>query len=247
MVPIHNSGAVKSQDYNKFVPLRATHVLDPGARASFVTLLDECSKLRDGSTNPVAFLTESRTLLAKCIFSSKDRGVEHGNHRIEYPQQALAAIVHSRENCCLDLPPSYLRQLYLSRDLLQFIQVDVAPIKFRLFLARIACFFEGMSLWATARIAKVSIIPSTSCWPMQERPGRGGHVRISSGFVGASGERSKIRWRPMYSGASTREREETIALVEPTRFHCHEVVAGWSISTRPATNSRPDAATGDNG
>ena len=77
------------------------------------------------------------------------------------------------------------------------------------------------------------------------RGGRGGHVRICSGFVGASGERSKMRWRPMYSGANTRESEETISLVQPMRFHCNEVVAGWSISTRPAPNSRPDAATGD--
>ena len=62
---IHNSGAVKSHVYNKFVPLGATHVLDPGARASFVTLLNECSKLRDGSTNPVAFLTVSQTLYSE--------------------------------------------------------------------------------------------------------------------------------------------------------------------------------------
>ena len=73
------------------------------------------------------------------------------------------------------------------------------------------------------------------------RSGRGGHVRICTGFVGASSERSKIRCRSMYSGTNTRESEETISLVQPMRFECYEVVAGRSISTRPSPIRRRHA------
>ena len=47
---------------------------------------------------------------------------------------------------------------------------------------------------------------------------RDGSVRVYTGFAAASGQRSRMRPRSMYSGTNTRVRHETISVVQPMRL-----------------------------
>ena len=63
----------------------------------------------------------------------------------------------------------------------------------------------------------------------------GGSVRVYAGFAAASGQRSRMRPRSMYSGTNTRVRHETISVVQPMRLSAaRSPSAGPSISTRTA-------------
>ena len=68
----------------------------------------------------------------------------------------------------------------------------------------------------------------------------GGSVRIYAGLVLASGQRSRMRPRSMYSGTNTRVRHETISVVQPMRLSAaRSPSAGPSISTRHGAHQAP--------